>query len=125
MKWNVEKCGICEKEFVCDTDRDPIGLIQTDYLVPDDFTMCALNVLSETSKMNRVGISIICVDCADLMDSIRNTGQPAPEIKYIHDIRDGMYQAFPISDFQKISSQVQRKIKKEIESNSLYCFGKT
>jgi hypothetical protein len=123
-KQKVEKCGICGQTFEFNDVYDAIGFVQTDYLVPDSFVSGAINVLSETSKVNRTGISIICVKCADHIDEIRNTKMPFPEIKYIHDFQDGLYRAFPVSKFQKVSSQVQRQIKREVESNSLYCFGK-
>ena len=123
-KQKVEKCGICEKPFEFNADYDPVGFVQTDYLIPENFVSGALNILSKTSTLNRTGLSIICIKCADQMDCIRNSDQPFPGVKYIHDFREGIYRAFPVSDFQKISSQVQRQIKKEVEADSPYCFGK-
>jgi hypothetical protein len=119
-KKKVEKCGICEEPFEFDMAKDSVGFVETDYIVPPWIMPHASNILSKTSQAHRVGISIICVKCADLMDSLKNSNKPAPEIKYIHKLENDTYKALEANEFPKMPPEIQRKIKREIESNPLY-----
>jgi hypothetical protein len=116
----VEKCGICERPFEFDVERDAIGFVQTDYVVPRWILPHASNVLSKTSQAWLTGISIICIDCADLMEDLKREGKAPPEIKYIHNLENGIYKALKADEFPKMPPEIQRKIQREVESNPLF-----